>query len=59
MRQPALVIDGAQSPPWLRAGVAKLAQAMPAARHVSMPEQTHDVDPELLAPLLLDFFAGP
>jgi pimeloyl-ACP methyl ester carboxylesterase len=57
-RQPALVIDGARSPLWMRAGVAKLAQAMPAARHVSMPEQTHDVDAKLLAPLLLDFFAS-
>jgi pimeloyl-ACP methyl ester carboxylesterase len=56
--QPALLIDGARSPVWMRAGVTKLARAMPAARHVSMPEQTHDVDPKLLAGLLLDFFGG-
>ena len=56
--QTALVIDGARSPNWMRAGVAKLARVMPAARHVSMPGQTHDVDPALLAALLLDFFAS-
>jgi pimeloyl-ACP methyl ester carboxylesterase len=56
--QTALVIDGARSPTWMRAGVAKLARVMPAARHVSMPGQTHDVDPDLLAALLLDFFAS-
>jgi pimeloyl-ACP methyl ester carboxylesterase len=58
VKQPALVIDGARSPAWMRAGVAKLAQALPSARHVSMPEQTHDVDPQLLAPLLCDFFGN-
>jgi pimeloyl-ACP methyl ester carboxylesterase len=56
--QTALVIDGARSPAWMRAGAAKLARVMPAARHVSMPEQTHDVSPKLLAALLLDFFAS-
>jgi hypothetical protein len=58
VKQAALVIDGERSPPWMRAGVAQLAALMPAARHVVMPEQTHDVDPKRLAPLLLDFFAS-
>lgn len=58
VKQPALVIDGERSPAWMRAGVAKLASAVPAARHASMAGQTHDVDAKLLAPLLLDYFAG-
>jgi pimeloyl-ACP methyl ester carboxylesterase len=58
VQQPALVIDGERSPAWMRAGTKRLAEALPNARYCSMPEQTHDVDPKLLAPLLLDFFAS-
>jgi pimeloyl-ACP methyl ester carboxylesterase len=58
VKQSALVIAGERSPTWMRSGVEKLAAAMPAARHVSMAGQTHDVDARLLAPLLLDYFAS-
>ena len=58
VKQTALVIDGERSPAWMRAGVAKLAAALPGARQLSMAGQTHDVDAQLLAQLLLDYFAG-
>lgn len=58
VQQSALVIDGERSPAWMRAGTRRVAEALTNARYCSMPEQTHDVAPQLLAPLLLDFFAS-
>jgi hypothetical protein len=40
----------------MRAGVVSLARAIPAATHVTLPDQTHDVDPRAIAPQLLEFF---
>ena len=54
---PTLVIDGAASPPWARAAVRALAEALPHASSRSLAAQTHDVDPGALAPLLAAFFA--
>jgi hypothetical protein len=56
LRAPALLLDGERSPPWMRAGVARLAQAIPDARSQSLAGQTHGVDPAVLAPSLRDFF---
>ena len=58
LAMPTLVIAGARSQAWMRFGAEKLADALPAAQRVSLPEQTHDVDPAVLAPHLLEFF-GP
>lgn len=52
---PVLVIDGEASPAWARNGVAALADTLTAARHVSLPGQTHDVDAAVLVPVLLEF----
>jgi hypothetical protein len=61
LHTPTLLLDGDQSPPWMRAGVARLVQAIPEARSRSLAGQTHDVDPAALAPSLREFFAelGP
>jgi pimeloyl-ACP methyl ester carboxylesterase len=55
---PTALFDGGKSQAWLRAGVEKLARALPHVTHVSLPDQSHDVDPRALAPQLLDFFRG-
>ncbi len=58
---PALVMDGSASlehMPFMRATADALMHAMPAARHEVLEGQSHEVDTEALAPLLLDFFAG-
>lgn len=54
---PTLVLDGGRSPAWLRFAAKTLAAAIVGATHVSIPEQPHDVDPVVLAPQLLKFFA--
>lgn len=58
VKQPTIVIDGAASPPLLRGAAATLANALPAAQYRTLPGQTHDVDPAVLAPVLVEFFTG-
>lgn len=58
VRQAALLVDGEKSAAWMRAGVAMLAGALSRARYVEMSGQTHDVDPKLLGPLLVEFFSA-
>jgi pimeloyl-ACP methyl ester carboxylesterase len=53
---PALVIDSTGSAPWLRATASAIAAAMPNARHMSLDGGFHDVSPEILAPVLTEFF---
>ncbi|WP_026425786.1 alpha/beta fold hydrolase [Actinokineospora inagensis] len=55
---PTLVADGAASPPFLRDAAAGLAATLPAATVVTLPEQTHNVDVQVLAPELLRFFSA-
>ncbi|MGW9210430.1 alpha/beta fold hydrolase [Embleya sp. NPDC055664] len=54
---PVLAVDGDASPEILRAPTRAVAAAIPAAGYISLPGQTHDVAPAVLAPVLLDFFA--
>jgi pimeloyl-ACP methyl ester carboxylesterase len=53
---PAVLLAGGKSPAWMQAGVERLARAMPDAKPITLPEQTHDVDPRELAPRLLEAF---
>jgi pimeloyl-ACP methyl ester carboxylesterase len=55
---PTLVIDGGASPAWARNAVQALVDVLPAARRRTLDGQTHQVDPEVLAPVLREFFAG-
>jgi pimeloyl-ACP methyl ester carboxylesterase len=55
---PTLLLDGTKSQGWMRAAVAELAKALPHAQYRGLPEQTHDVMPQELAPHLLRFFLG-
>jgi pimeloyl-ACP methyl ester carboxylesterase len=53
---PTLVAGGGKSPGWMRNAMEALADAIPRARHLTVPGQTHMVKPEVLAPVLVDFF---
>ena len=53
-----LVIDGGNSPAWQRAAVRALADVLPSARRRTLEGQDHGADPEVLAPVLAEFFAG-
>jgi pimeloyl-ACP methyl ester carboxylesterase len=55
---PALVLDGAASPAWMRNAARAVADALPHAEARSIEGQAHDVAPELVAPVLAEFFAG-
>jgi pimeloyl-ACP methyl ester carboxylesterase len=55
---PALVLDGGASPDWARSAVETLAEVLPHAQRRTLEGQTHNVDPQVLAPVLIEFFAG-
>ncbi|MFJ1591724.1 alpha/beta fold hydrolase [Kitasatospora albolonga] len=52
-----LVVCGGFSPAPARAATRTLAEALPRARHRTLTGQTHEVAPQVLAPVLADFFA--
>ena len=56
---PTLVMDGEKSLkryPFMRATADALAQAMPNAERRTLKGQGHDVDAQVLAPVLVEFF---
>jgi hypothetical protein len=53
---PALVMDGDASPEWSRNAVQAVADALPNAERRTLAGQTHEVDPAVLAPVLVEFF---
>ncbi|MFF4651812.1 alpha/beta fold hydrolase [Streptomyces sp. NPDC001380] len=55
---PVLVLDGGASPEPLRAPARAVAAAVPGAEHRTLPGQTHEVAPDVLAPVLLKFFGA-
>jgi pimeloyl-ACP methyl ester carboxylesterase len=55
---PALVLAGGASPHGLQQAAKATADALPAAEHRTLDDQTHDVDPENLAPVLAEFFGA-
>ncbi len=55
---PTLVMDGGASPAFMQSAAQAVALALPNARHRTLEGQTHDVAPEVLAPVLVEFFAG-
>lgn len=54
----SMVVDGGASPAFLRDASRAVADALPRGRHRTLTGQTHDVAPQVLAPVLADFFAG-
>jgi pimeloyl-ACP methyl ester carboxylesterase len=55
---PTLVIDGGASPAWARNAVQALVDVLPRAQRRTLEDQTHNVAPDVLAPVLTEFFAA-
>ncbi len=53
---PTLVLAGTASPTGLRQAAKETATAIPAAEQRMLDDQTHDVDPAVLAAALVEFF---
>jgi pimeloyl-ACP methyl ester carboxylesterase len=54
---PALVLDGAKSPRYMRAAAHALSRALPDAGYDTLPGQTHMVKPQALTPKVKEFFS--
>ncbi len=54
---PALVMNGSASYAFMYDTARALSQAMPHAQLRTLEGQRHDVSPEVLAPVLLQFFS--
>jgi pimeloyl-ACP methyl ester carboxylesterase len=60
VKVPVLVMDGGANltiMPFMHATASALAQAIPRAQQRTLEGQTHDVNPEVLAPVLVEFFS--
>jgi pimeloyl-ACP methyl ester carboxylesterase len=55
---PALIMDGGASYPFMHIAATALANAIPNAQHNTLEGQTHEVAPEALAPVLIEFFSA-
>jgi pimeloyl-ACP methyl ester carboxylesterase len=53
---PALIMDGGASYPFMHTSAVALAKAMPHAQHRTLEGQTHEVTPEAISPVLVEFF---
>ncbi|QIJ66742.1 alpha/beta hydrolase [Streptomyces sp. JB150] len=55
---PVLAVAGAESPAWAREAVRAVAEAAPRGIHRTLEGQTHMVDPQVLGPVLAEFFSA-
>jgi hypothetical protein len=53
---PVLVVDGGASDAWMHNGADALARVLPHASRHTLAGQIHNVDPNVLAPVLIEFF---
>jgi pimeloyl-ACP methyl ester carboxylesterase len=58
IKAPTLVVYGSESPAFMGNGAKALAAALPDGHVRALDGQNHDIVPAVLAPVLLDFFAG-
>ncbi len=58
VKAPALVLVGGASPAWMIETGKQISDAMPNGRHRVLEGQEHVVAPEILAPVLAEFFVG-
>ncbi len=56
VKVPTLVLDGGNSPAFMKHAADALASVLPNAQRRTLPGQTHDVAPEILAPVLIEFY---
>lgn len=55
---PVLSVSGSASPVWLREAARAVAKAVPQGTYRVLEGQTHAVEPEVLAPVLAEFFTS-
>jgi pimeloyl-ACP methyl ester carboxylesterase len=55
---PVLILGGGDSPAWFRRSVAEQAAATPGAQLRTLDGFAHNAPPEVIAPILIDFFTG-
>ncbi|HEX6482052.1 MAG TPA: alpha/beta fold hydrolase [Ktedonobacteraceae bacterium] len=55
---PALVMDGSASFPFMHTTAVALAKALPNGEHRTLEGQTHEVEAEAIAPVLVEFFTA-
>ncbi len=55
---PVLVLGGADSPDWFHRTVEETAAAIPGGRLVMLDGQDHGAPPEVITPVLTEFFLG-
>ncbi|MGV9451485.1 alpha/beta fold hydrolase [Streptomyces sp. NPDC003635] len=55
---PVLAIAGGASPAWMREAARAVAEAAPQGSYRSLPGQTHMVEPQVLGPVLAEYFGG-
>lgn len=55
---PVLAIAGTASPAWMGEAARAVADAVPRGTYRSLVDQTHRVDPHVLAPVLAEFFSA-
>ncbi len=57
IRVPVLAIAGDASPAWMREAARAVAESVPRGTYRTLEGQTHMVEPDVLAPVLAEFFA--
>jgi len=57
IRTPTLAMDGGKTDPRLRRAAHAVAEAVPGAQHRTLPGQTHNVKPEVLAAAVTEFLS--
>lgn len=55
---PTLVMDGGASPAFMHNAAQATSHALPNGQRRTLEGQTHDVAPQVLAPVLVEFFQG-
>jgi len=56
--EPVLIVDGADSQPWMHSASEALAGHLPHSQRLTLAGQSHAVAPEILAPALREFLLG-
>ena len=55
---PTIVLDGGASFGFMGPTAEALAKALPSGQRVTLAGQEHNIDPNVLAPALKEFYAG-
>src|SRR5258708_34644900 len=59
IKAPTLVVYGGASPAFMGSAANAMAKMLPEGQVRGVDGQTHDIDPTVLGPVLLEFFGGP